>query len=129
VEQGNAVRDIKKRGKQVKGAGKKGRSLESLGITNQSYGEEAYNSILKAAGSDGKIQASEWGEVEKAMKGARVHGLDPKEGKEGGSTKVTEEEVANTLKKMSDNNLTTAQILANLASGKPANEGLNNPKQ
>lgn len=79
-------------------------------------------------GKDGKLDKGEMDAVLKMLGGQQAGGLRARAGTEANSAYMSEQEVANNLKSLSENNLKATQILANLAAGKTGKDAMEGVK-
>ncbi len=103
-----------------------GKGLESvLGVAGMSglgfdgAEGEFRKKLEQRLGDNKKLDKNEIAEVVKMLVDVKSKDVNSKTGVTAASTAVSEQEVANTLKVMSENNLKATQILADIAAGKP----------
>ncbi len=112
--------------KRRKSIGKGGMELGKFlgGMDETQLGSDLYKQVQGLAGSDGKVQDSEAQSIIDAIMKDKAGGLTAKKGAVAGAAGVSEQDVANSLKTMSDNNVKVAQILGNLAAGKTGKDAM-----
>lgn len=118
---------IMKRGRRLR-AGKDGTGTDIRKfIGEDAFGQddqasEMWNSLEKKFGKT--IEKGDLSELAKTLSTGKGAELMAKAGSERTSQNISEQDIANSLRTMSENVKQASTILGNIASGKPANEGL-----